>query len=66
MSEEPSYEDVVHALRVRLAGNPRLRDLPAEDISKDLLDNAQLPTKPDPALVRRALAEIGDDDGGAA
>ena len=66
MSEEPSYEDVVHALRVRLAGNPRLRELPAEDISSDLLDNGHLPTKPDPALVRRALAEIGDDDGGAA
>jgi hypothetical protein len=63
MSEEPTYEDIVHALRVRLAGNPRLRDLPAEDIAGDLLDNAHLPTKPDPALVRRALAEIGDDGG---
>ncbi len=66
MSEEPSYEDVVHALRVRLAGNPRLRDLLAEDISNDLLDNDCLPTKPDPALVRRALEEINRDSGGAA
>ncbi len=66
VSEEPSYEDVVHALRVRLAGSPRLRELPAEDISDDLLKNANLPTKPDPTLVRRALEEINRDSGGAA
>ena len=66
VSEEPSYEDVMHALRVRLAGSPQLRDQPAEDIAHDLMTNGYLPTEPDPALVRRALAEIGDDDGGAA
>ncbi len=64
MSEEPRYEDVVHALRVRLAGNPRVRDLPAEDLSDDLLYNGGLSTKPDPETVRRALKEIGHDRGG--
>lgn len=64
-SETPSYEDVLHALRVRLAGSPQLRHQPAEDIGHDLMTNRYLPTEPDPALVRRALAEIGDDDGGA-
>lgn len=59
MSEEPGYEEVVHALRVRLAGNPRVRDLPAEDLSHDLLYNGGLSTKPNPELVRRALKEIG-------
>jgi hypothetical protein len=29
VSEEQSYEDILHALRVRVAGNPWLRDLPA-------------------------------------
>ena len=66
MSEEPTYEDVVHALRVRLAGNPRLRDMPAGDISDDLVDNNHLPTKPDPELITRALQEIDRDDGGVA
>jgi hypothetical protein len=66
VSEEPSYEDIVHALRVRLAGSPQLRYQPAEDISHDLMTNRYLSTEPDPALVRRALAEIGEDDGGAA
>ena len=65
VSETPSYEDVLHALRVRLAGSPQLRNQPAEDIGHDLVTNRYLPTQPDPALVRRALAEIGDDDGGA-
>lgn len=65
MSEEPRYEDVLHALRVRLAGNPRVRDLPADDLSHDLLYNGGLSTKPDPALVRRALKEIGRDQGEA-
>jgi hypothetical protein len=63
MSEQPSYEDILHSLRVRLAGNPRLRDLPAEDISDDLADHSHLPTKPDPELVSRALQEIDRDEG---
>ena len=64
MSEEPSVEDVVRALRMRLAGNPRLRDMPAGDIADDLLDNSHLPTKPDPELVSRALQEIDQNLGG--
>jgi hypothetical protein len=64
-SETPSYEDVLHALRVRLAGSPQLRNQPAEDIGHDLMTNGYLSTEPDPALVRRALAEIGDDGGAA-
>ena len=64
VSETPSYEDVLHALRVRLAGSPQLRNQPAEDIGHDLTANGYLSTEPDPALVRRALAEI-EDDGGA-
>jgi hypothetical protein len=63
VSETPSYEDVLHSLRVRLAGSPQLRYQPAEDIGRDLVTNGYLSTEPDPALVRRALAEIGDEGG---
>jgi hypothetical protein len=63
VSETPSYEDVLHALRVRLAGSPQLRNQPAEDIGHDLVTNGHLSTEPDPALVRRALTEIGDEGG---
>jgi Mn-dependent DtxR family transcriptional regulator len=66
VSETPTFEDVIHALRVRLAGSPQLRDQPAEDIGHDLMTNGYLPTQPDSTLVRRALAEIGDDDDGGA
>jgi hypothetical protein len=66
VSETPSYADILHVLRVRLAGSPQLRDQTAEDIAHDLMTNGYLSTEPDPALVRRALAEIRDDDGGAA
>ena len=62
VSEQPSYEDVVHTLRVRLAGNPRLRDMPAGDIADDLLDNSHLPTKPDPELITRALEELREEE----
>jgi hypothetical protein len=55
---------VLHALRVRLVGNPQLRYQPTQDIGHDLVTNRHLSTEPDPALVRRALAEI-EDDGGA-
>jgi len=65
VSEAPTYEDIVHALRVRLAGAPQLRDQPARDIGHDLMANGYLPTEPDPALVRRALVEIKDEGGAA-
>ena len=65
VSEEPSYEDIVHALRLRLAGAPQLQDQSAEDIGHDLMTNSYLPTEPDPALVRRALVEIKDEGGAA-
>jgi dihydroneopterin aldolase len=65
VSETPNYEDVLQALRVRLAGSPRLRDQPAEDIAHDLMTNGYLSTEPDPALVRRALAHIREDGGPA-
>jgi hypothetical protein len=63
VSETPSYEDVLHALKVRLAGSPQLRYQPAEDIGHDLMTNGHLSMEPDSALVRRALAEIGDNGG---
>ena len=61
MRETPSYEDVLHALRVRLAGSPQLRFQPAEDIGYDLTTNGYLSTEPNPALVRRALQELQDE-----
>jgi hypothetical protein len=65
VSEAPGvpYEDIMHALRIRLAGAPQLQDQPARDIGHDLMTNGYLPTEPDPALVRRALLEIKDEGG---
>jgi hypothetical protein len=65
MSEAPSYEDVLRALRTLLAGAPQLQDQPARDIGHDLMANGYLPTEPDPALVRRALVQIKDEGGAA-
>jgi hypothetical protein len=62
VSEQPSYQDVLHALRVRLAGNPRLRDMPAGDIASLLLNNAEMPTNPDPELITRALEELREEE----
>jgi hypothetical protein len=63
VSEVPTYEEIVHALRVRLAGAPQLQDQPARDIGHDLMANGYLPTEPDPALVRRALLELKEEGG---
>jgi hypothetical protein len=65
VSEAPSYEDVVHALRVRLAGAPQLRAQPARAIGHDLMAYGYLPSEPDPGSVRRALVEIEGEEGGA-
>ena len=63
VSETPSYEEVLHALKVRLAGSPQLRYQPVKDIGHDLMTSGYLSMEPDPALVRRALAEIADNGG---
>ena len=65
MSEAPSYEDIMHALRIRLAGAPQLQHQPVRDIGHDLMTNGYLSTEPDPELVRRALVEIKDEGGAA-
>jgi hypothetical protein len=61
VTEVPSYEDIVHASRVRLAGAPHLQDQPARDVGHDLMVNGYLPTEPDPELVRRALLEFEEE-----
>jgi hypothetical protein len=61
VSETPGYGDVVHSLRVRLAGSPQLRFQPADDIAHDLMTNGYLSTEPDPTLVRIALQELQDE-----
>ena len=63
VSETPSYEEVLHTLKVRLAGSPQLQDQPVKDIGHDLMTNGYLSTEPDPALVRRALVQIKDEGG---
>ncbi len=63
MSEQPTYDDVLHALRVRLSGNLRIRGMPARDIADDLLDNGYLPTKPGDELITRALQELREERG---
>jgi len=65
VSETPSYEDIVHALRMRLAGAPQLQDQPARDIGHDLMISGYLPCEPDPALVRKALLVIKNEGGAA-
>lgn len=46
VTKAPSYEDVVHAMRVRLAGAPRLQNQPTRDIGHDLVANGYLPPNP--------------------
>jgi hypothetical protein len=65
VSESPSYEDIVHALRIRLVGAPQLQDQPARDIGHDLMINGYLTSEPDPALVRKALLVIKNEGGAA-
>jgi len=65
VSETPSFEEVLHALKVRLAASPQLRYQLVKDIGHDLMANGYLPTEPDPALVRRALVQIKDEGGAA-
>ena len=64
----PDPDQVLDALRGALRDDPKLRDLPAEEVSGELARGGYLPEEPDPVLVAEMLGKLeseepGDDDG---
>ncbi len=56
--DESNFDDVLKALEQALEDNPHLRDLPAEEVVRQLIRGGYLQDKPPLLLVEEALGVI--------
>ena len=52
---EPGFDQILRALREGLKENPRLREMPAEEVARHLVSYGHLEGEPAPPLVAEAL-----------
>jgi hypothetical protein len=53
--EEPAPDEIVEPLREAIFENPGLREMPAEEVAKQLVLEGHLQLKPSPVLVAEML-----------
>ena len=51
--DEPSPVEITEALREAVFENPRLREMPAEELARQLILDGRLQQEPSPVLVGR-------------
>jgi polyhydroxyalkanoate synthesis regulator phasin len=56
--EEPGPDEIVEALREAVFENPRLREMPAEEVARQLVLDGRLQQEPSPALVAEMLDDL--------
>jgi hypothetical protein len=52
---EPGFDQILRALREELKENPRLKEMPAEEVARQLVLGGHLEGEPAPPLVAEAL-----------
>jgi hypothetical protein len=52
---EPGFDQILRALREGLKENPRLKEMPAEEVARQLVLSGHLEEEPAPPLVAEAL-----------
>jgi hypothetical protein len=60
--DESDFDDVLNALEQALEYNPHLRDLPAEEVVRQLVLGGYLQDKPPLLLVEEALGAIAAEE----
>ena len=53
--DQPGFDQILRALREGLNENPRLKEMPAEEVARKLVRHGHLERKPPPPLVAEAL-----------
>jgi hypothetical protein len=53
--DQPGFDQILRALREGLNENPRLKERPAEEVAKHLVQGGHLEGEPPPPLVAEAL-----------
>ncbi len=61
--DEPGLDDILDALREALAHNPRVAEVPAEKLARQLVLRGHLEKEPSPTLVAEALQSIEAEEG---
>jgi hypothetical protein len=61
---QPGFDRILRALRVELKENPRLREMPAEEVARQLALGGHLEGEPTPPLVAEALEGLEAEEQG--
>ena len=64
MKREPPFEEVLEALERALMDNPHLRDMPIEEVDRQLMLGGYLHEEPSLGLVGAAMATIVAEEQG--
>ena len=60
--EEPGPDEIVETLREAIFENPRLREMPAEEVARQLVLDGRLQQEPSPVLVAEMLDALEADE----
>ena len=60
--DEPGTEEILDALREAIFDNPRLTEMPAEEVARQLILGGYLQKEPSPALVADMLDALEADE----
>jgi hypothetical protein len=61
--DEPDPDEILEALREALFDNPRLREMPSEEVARHLILDGRLQEEPSPALVADMLDALETEEG---
>jgi hypothetical protein len=64
--DEPGPDEILAALREALEDNPRLTEMPEEEVTRQLVLEGRLEGDPSPPLVAEALRTIEAEEGNLA
>jgi hypothetical protein len=62
--DEPGPEEILDALRQAIFDNPRLAEIPAEEVARQLVLDGWLQEEPSPVLVADMLDALEAEEGG--
>lgn len=62
--DEPGPDEILEALREAIFDNPRLREMPTEEVARQLVLDGRLQEEPSPALVADMLDALETEEGG--
>ncbi len=63
--DEPGLDEILEALKAALDDNPRLAEMPEEEVARQLALGGYVEGEPSPPLVAEALQAVESEEGSA-